>query len=280
MFSYRHIYHAGNFADVYKHVILVGLLKSLQKKDSALYFQDTHAGIGLYDLHSPQAAKNKEYKRGIQNVLDADNPPKMVQDYFDVINAANEGSKLDFYPGSPMVARRLLRPQDRMLLTELNEKDHDQLKRGFFRDSQVAVHLQDAWQGMKAFLPPKQKRGLVLIDPPYELKTEVKDLVEALQTAYRKWPNGIYAIWYPVFEDNFDRRIARKLEDTGIRKILNTQMLVRDAGDGRRMIGTGMLIVNPPWQLDEELKSVLKFLWQCLNEDEKGSYKVNWLVPE
>lgn len=280
MFSYRHIYHAGNFADVFKHVVLVSLLQSLQRKESGFCFHDTHAGIGLYNLRSNEALKNREFEQGVQKVLNATDPPALVHEYLQIIKAVNDDNALDYYPGSPMVARKLLRMQDQMLLTELNTTDYALLKNGFLKDTQVAVHLQDAWQGLRAFLPPKLKRGLVLIDPPYEIKSEIKDLTSSLQVAYKKWPTGMYAIWYPIFEDNFHKRLAHQLKETGIRKILDCQLIVRDASDGPRMIGSGMLIINPPWQLNEQLQKVLPWLWQQLNQRNKGSYQLEWLVPE
>ena len=280
MFSYRHIFHAGNYADVFKHVVVVSLIKALQRKDSGFCIHDTHAGIGLYNLQSQQAQKNREFNRGVQLLIQAASPPELIQKYLQIVRVVNGGETLAYYPGSPTLARKLMRPQDGMILTELNKLDYETLKQGFARDKQVAVHCQDAWQGLKAFVPPKQKRGLVLIDPPYELKSEVNDMISAFRLAYKKWSTGIYAIWYPIFEDNFDRRIARQLKESSIPKILDVNMRIRDAGDGRRMIGTGMFIINPPWQLDELLKSSIDFLWNALNEDGKGDYSVSWLVPE
>ena len=280
MFSYRHIYHAGNYADVFKHVVLLALIQALQRKDTGFCVQDTHAGIGLYDLHSQQARKNREFDMGVELIRQSTDQPDLIKDYLGIVQACNEGKALDYYPGSPMIARKLVRPQDQMVLTELNETDYALLKRGFRGDAQVAVHHQDAWTGLKAFLPPRLKRGLVLIDPPYELKSEVPDMVKALTAAHKKWPTGMYAIWYPIFEDNFDKRIARQLKESGIRKILDCHMTIRDASDGRRMIGTGMFIINPPWQLEEQLQPVLEYLWNTLSQAQIGSVGIDWIVPE
>lgn len=280
MFSYRHIYHAGNFADVFKHILLIGLFESLQRKETGLCFHDTHAGIGLYDLHSEQAQKNREFEEGAERLLDVPGLPSWAQVYVDIIRAVNSGEALDYYPGSPMVARRLLRPQDAMVLTELNKADHALLKQGFTGDKQVAVHLQDAWQGLKALLPPRLKRGLVLIDPPYELKTEIADMVNGLRTANARWSSGIYAIWYPIFEDEFAEKLHKKIIATGIRKILDCHLIVRQPKEGGRMIGTGMLIINPPWQFDEHVKEILPWLQGRLAQDGNASHRVEWLVGE
>lgn len=280
MFSYRHIYHAGNYADVVKHTILTGLIESLKRKDAGFCVYDTHAGIGLYDLDSELARKNKEYEQGFRRLPTGGLMPDWVRTYLDTIQEVNAEHKVECYPGSPTFARRQMRPQDRLILTEFNRVDNAVLKQCFFKDTQTAVHMQDAWQGMKAFIPPKLKRGLVLIDPPYELRNEVRDMVDALELAHKKWTGGMFAIWYPIFDDEFADKLRRKVVATGIRKVLDCQVVVRAPSENQRMIGTGMMIINPPWQFDEQLRPVAQYLWEKLSQDGVGNQSVSWLVPE
>ncbi|MBI5041637.1 MAG: 23S rRNA (adenine(2030)-N(6))-methyltransferase RlmJ, partial [Gammaproteobacteria bacterium] len=232
MLSYRHIYHAGNFADVFKHVVLVQLLRALARKDAPFCVLDTHAGIGRYDLGADEAQKNREFTNGVSRLLGCADMPEAVNDYLALVRAENaDADTLTYYPGSPCLIRALLRPQDRLVLSELHKADHAQLKQLFAGDTQVAVHLQDAYQGLKAFLPPKEKRGLVLIDPPYERKDEYERVVVGLQMAHARWPTGVYAIWYPIMSRSLAQRFHTLVEATGIRKILRAELCVEDDTD-------------------------------------------------
>lgn len=280
MFGYRHAFHAGNFADVVKHSLLVALLEALQRKDTPLCVLDTHAGLGRYDLASPEACKNREYAEGIGRVYAEGSAPPAAARYLELVRALNAGgSALRWYPGSPRIARALLRPQDRLVLTELNRADHAVLKREFAGDRQVAVHLQDAYQGLKAFLPPAERRGLVLIDPAYELKDEYERAAAGLAGAHRRWPTGVYALWYPLLTASLARGLHEGLRAGGIRKVLRAELWVRpEARD--RLSGSGMLIVNPPWRLEAELAELLPWLQARLCQLPPGEVRVDWLVPE
>lgn len=280
MLSYRHIYHAGNFADVFKHVVLVQLLRALRRKETPFCVLDTHAGIGRYDLNTDEAQKNREFANGVLRVLDCPERPDAVEDYVALVQAENpDAQTFTHYPGSPRFIRALLRPQDRLVLSELHKADHTQLKHLFAGDAQVAVHLQDAYQGLKAFLPPKEKRGLVLIDPPYERKDEYERVAEGLAQAYKRWPTGVYTIWYPVLSRSLVMRFHALITATGIRRILCAELCIEDDTDRARFSGSGMLIVNPPWGLKEEIAAVLPWMWECLSQA-GGGVRVHWLAPE
>src|SRR5512138_1370356 len=198
MFGYRHLFHAGNFADVTKHVILVALLEALQRKETPFAILDTHGGIGRYALDSAEAQKNREFADGIGRLWKRGDAPESVARYLALVKRFNGAGELHLYPGSPRIARDFLRAQDRLVVTELNPHDHATLKDEFAGDGQVSVHLQDAYQGLKAFLPPREKRGMVLIDPAFELRDEYERLVQGVTQAWKRWPTGIYAIWYPI----------------------------------------------------------------------------------
>ena len=281
MLSYRHIYHAGNFADVFKHVVLVQLLRALRRKETPFCVLDTHAGTGRYDLRSDEAQKNREFAGGVLRLFECGDRPDAIADYLELVSAENGGGdEILEYPGSPRLIRALLRPRDRLILSELHKADYAQLKQLFAGDAQVAVHLHDAYQSLKAFLPPREKRGLVLIDPPYERKDEYQRVVASLQTAYARWPTGIFAVWYPVMSRSLVRRFHDAVAATGVRRILRIELHREDEAVGIGFIGTGLLIVNPPWSLQQELELVVFWLWKCLSHDAGGTAVVDWLVPE
>ena len=281
MLSYRHIYHAGNFADVFKHVVLLQILRALRCKETPFFVLDTHAGIGRYELARAEAQKNREFDTGVMRLLDCENPPEAVADYLAQIRALNSvGHELTTYPGSPYLIRALLRSQDRLVLSELHPADVIELKRVFAGDKQVAVHQQDAYQGLKAYLPPAERRGLVLIDPPYERKDEYERVADSLEMAYQRWPTGTYAIWYPSLSRSLVTRFHQAIAATGIRKILCAELCIDADTDRTAFVGSGLLIVNPPWQLQEELSAQLPWLWRCLAPAGQGRQTVEWLVPE
>ncbi len=280
MFGYRHLYHAGNFADVTKHVILIALLESLWRKETPFAILDTHGGIGRYRLDSEQALKNREFDAGIGRLWSRTEMPAIIHRYLDTVRRYNSTHQLLVYPGSPRIAREWLRAQDRLLVTELNPYDHATLKAEFAGDQQVSVHLQDAYQGMKAFLPPKEKRGLVLIDPAYELQDEYERLVQSVTAAWLRWPTGIYAIWYPIQSQGLVTRLHDAMRNSGIRKVLCAELTKRPADQRSSLNGSGMLIINPPWQLETTLEPALAFLQQLLQERGNGSHRIEWLVGE
>lgn len=281
MLSYRHIYHAGNFADVVKHVVLVALLQAVTRKPSPCYFHDTHAGAGLYDLDSREAKLCHESDSGIGRVWQQPDPPAIVQSYLEVVREMNPGlSYPRFYPGSPAIARSLLRQHDRLLLTELHPRDHAQLVQQFRADKRIAIHKQDAYQGLGAFLPPAEKRGLVLIDPPYERKTEYEYVVNSLKASYVRWRQGIYALWYPIMSRSLQSRFIRACVDTGIRKQLHVEFRIGAYGQQHQFIGCGLVLVNPPWQLETTLETGLRWLCGPLQQEQSPAFSLNWLVGE
>ncbi len=280
MLSYRHAFHAGNFADVFKHLILSLLVQAQLRKDKPFCYLDTHAGAGRYDLSSAMAKKNREYAGGITRLWDIADAPEAVRVYLDAVRSLNESAELTAYPGSPRIVRHFLRPKDRMILCELHSREVQHLKEEFPRDRQVTVHPMDGYQALKALLPPSERRGLVLIDPAFELKDERSRLMEAFAAAYKRWPTGIYAIWYPVQDKPTVDWFHRQLVRTGIAKILAAELRIFDEDIPLRMNGTGMIVVNPPWHLDEQLETLGPWLWKVLSPENQGGFKLHWLAAE
>ncbi|MDX1252637.1 MAG: 23S rRNA (adenine(2030)-N(6))-methyltransferase RlmJ [Gammaproteobacteria bacterium] len=275
--NYRHSYHAGNFADVFKHVILTLLLQALRAKDKPFCYFDSHAGAGRYDLLGEAAQKTGEYREGIARFWEGPPAPPEMADYLAAVRAVNEGGGLRCYPGSPRIARHLLRAQDRMVLMELHPEEAHALRREFRGDPQVRVHHMDGFSALKAFLPPQERRGLVLIDPPFERADEFDHMAGALQAAHARWSTGIYAIWYPLKDPHEIRRFHRQLAASGLRKLLLAEISF-DAVPGQ-LYGCGMVILNPPWKLDEQLNRLLPALLARF-QFARGVAKVEWLAPE
>jgi 23S rRNA (adenine2030-N6)-methyltransferase len=283
MLSYRHGFHAGNFADVHKHIVLTLLLQALRRKDSPFCVIDTHAGAGRYDLDSAAAEKNREYTTGIGRVWQQSPVPETMDSYLQTIRAINGSDEVpvpQYYPGSPFFEQHLLRPQDRLVLCELHNSEYPLLKNYFRHDRRVSVQHQDGYDALKALLPPRERRGLVLIDPAYELKDEYTRCLTALMNACQRWPTGIFACWYPVQADNRCRTLLRGIEASGIRKVLLAEFNLAVRGYGKSMIGTGMMIINPPWQLEQQLAGIHDWLLPVLADPGAGSARVDWLVPE
>lgn len=279
--NYRHIFHAGNFADVFKHAVLTLLLKSLAAKDKPFVYLETHAGSGRYDLESEAARKTGEARGGIGRLWpQRENFPELA-DYFSAVQALNRGGSLRFYPGSPRLARALLRAQDRMALFELVPEECARLRDEFARETQVQIFCQDGYGGLKAQLPPHERRGLALIDPPYEAGGEFTQAFEGLRMAHERWATGIFALWYPVKERAPVARLHRALQESGIRKILCAELMLYPEDTAFRLNGSGMIVVNPPWKLDETLRDLLPRLFRALQGEERGGRAgVSWLVPE
>ncbi|TYA01959.1 23S rRNA (adenine(2030)-N(6))-methyltransferase RlmJ [Vibrio cholerae] len=279
MLSYRHSFHAGNHADVLKHIVQSLILNSLQQKEKPFVYHDTHSGVGRYDLTHEWSEKTGEYKQGIARVWQQDNIPAELDSYLDAIRQLNQGETLRYYPGSPRVARAHLREQDRMVLTELHPSDYPLLEQEFHRDRQVSIYKEDGFARLKASLPPQERRGLVLIDPPYELAKEYRDVVQAIAQSYKRWATGIYAIWYPVVNRCDIDDMLEGLQGLGIRKILQIELGVAPDTNERGMTASGMIVVNPPWTLESQMQTILPFLKQAI-APATGHYKVEWVVPE
>lgn len=279
MLSYRHSFHAGNHADVLKHIVQSLLLNSLQQKEKPFVYHDTHSGVGRYDLTHEWSEKTGEYKQGIARVWQQDHIPAELDSYLDAIRQLNQGETLRYYPGSPRVARAHLREQDRMVLTELHPSDYPLLEQEFHRDRQVSIYKEDGFARLKASLPPQERRGLVLIDPPYELAKEYRDVVRAIAQSYKRWATGIYAIWYPVVNRCDIDDMLEGLQGLEIRKILQIELGVAPDTNERGMTASGMIVINPPWTLESQMQTILPFLKQAI-APATGHYKVEWVVPE
>lgn len=281
--NYRHAYHAGNAADVFKHAVLAMLIGHLKAKPAPFRVLDTHAGIGRYDLRAEAALKTGEWLAGIGRLAAADGLPPEIAPYLDAVRALNpgppDGDGPRWYPGSPRLVRHLLRPDDRLSAVELHPEDARALKAEFAGDRQVAVHRMDGYLALKAHLPPPERRGLVLIDPPFEATDEFDRLAKGLALAQRRWPGGIKALWYPIKERAAVWRFQDAVERSGVPKVLVAEMTTRPEDTHTRLNGSGMLIANPPWRLDETLREVLPALHRALGTGEGGA-RVEWLVPE
>jgi 23S rRNA (adenine2030-N6)-methyltransferase len=280
MLSYRHAFHAGNFADVLKHAVLAALVEAIKKKDTPFCYVDTHAGAGRYDLHAGAARKTGEYREGIARVWTRTDAPAALNPYLDAVRALNADGELRYYPGSPRLVRRLLRAQDRMILMELHTSEHPLLQQEFAGDRQVAVHHLDGYQGLRAHLPPREKRGIVLVDPSYEVKTEFKQVVTALKNAYERWNTATLALWYPVLERSTVARLEQALHSSGMREILLAELCVADDDAPPGMHGCGMIVVRPPWKFDVQLRALLPWLWDALAPERRGGTRVEWIVGE
>ena len=279
MLSYRHGFHAGNFADVLKHSVLALIIDALKHKDKPFVYIDTHAGAGKYALNAEFAQKTAEYRQGIARIWDCAEAPVEIKEYLAAVRAENTPGQLLRYPGSPQVVRRLVRPQDRLQLSELHGSDFEILKQLYAGDKQVMVAKEDGLAMLTKKLPPIQKRGLILIDPSYELKADYNKVVTALQTAHRRFATGIYALWYPVIERELTEKLLSRIQETGIPKQLRVEHCVSPDGAVRGMTGSGMLLINPPWHLDERAEALLPWLNDKL-ADGQGHYRIEWQVPE
>lgn len=280
MLSYRHSFHAGNFADVFKHTLLLQLLLALKRKDKPFCVLDTHAGAGRYDLlYSKSAAKNREYEEGIGRLWNQPELGLELSEYRKQVQALNPNGELRYYPGSPLLTRGLLRPGDRLILTELHPSDYPLLKTVFSGDRQTAVHHADGYAALKAFLPPIERRGLVFIDPAFELRDEFERLIDAIQVIHRRWASGMIALWYPILDRAPSLRFHRALRESAIPAVLCAELGLQSYDTPFGLHGCGMIIINPPWQFDERLKRLLPELRQRLQSGENGQIQLDWLTP-
>lgn len=280
MLAYRHLFHAGNFADVLKHVALLQITHAFCRKNKPFLYLDTHAGTGRYDLSLAWAQKNAEFRDGITRIWGRVDAPAAIVPYLESVTAENPDRRLRFYPGSPRLVRRMMRPGDRAVLSELNKDDCAQLAGLFARDRQVHVQLMDGYQALKAFLPPPERRALVLIDSSFDRAGEYARITIALAEAYKRFATGVFAIWYPLMEPSAVRAFERQIAESGIRKILKLELSVYPESWQGGMRGSAMLIVNPPFELDTMLAPALAWLHGALSADGAGGHRVEWLVGE
>lgn len=283
MLSYRHAFHAGNHADVLKHAVLVALLRYLNEKPKPYAYVDTHAGAGGYALAHGYAAKNAEYAGGVERLLawaEANPLPPLLADYVDQVRAFNRGAALSHYPGSPGIARQLLRPHDRLWLFELHGSDARLLEKAFADDAaRCQIRRTDGFAGLKAVLPPSQRRGLTLIDPSYEDKRDYGRVVTALKEAQARFPTGCYAIWYPLLQRVEAHRLPGEVKRLGGQHWLHVSLRVNaPKADGFGMHGSGMLVLNPPWTLPQALHDSMPALVKALGVDDTAAYQLEFEI--
>lgn len=281
--NYRHAFHAGNFADVIKHIILTRIICYMQKKEKGFRILDTHAGTGLYDLTSDEAHRSPEWQDGIARVLDAKLSPavqELIAPYLEVVKKLNPTGELKAYPGSPLLSRHLMREQDRLTATELHPRDFPKLQRHFDGDFQVKAIELDGWQALVAHMPPKEKRGVILVDPPFEKPQEFTRLASGLFRAHKRFSSGTYALWYPIKDVGQVETFATQLYNTGIKKVLRIEFKTSKSTNPPTMHGTGMIVVNPPYTLPDELDTIFEQLLPILAPDGKGSFDIDWIYNE
>jgi 23S rRNA (adenine2030-N6)-methyltransferase len=284
--NYRHAFHAGGFADVVKHIVLVRILTWLQDKPGAFRVIDTHAGAGVYDLTGEEAQRTGEWLTGIARVMQArfsETVLPLVTPYLDIVRAFNPPAQLKAYPGSPLIARALLRPQDRLTACEVEPKARKHLIAALRRDTQARVVDLDGWTALPAFVPPKERRGLVLIDPPYEDKDEFSRLADGFTEAFSKWPTGSYLLWYPAKSRRATDTLARHVAEIAAGgatpgKCLRLEFSAAPQTADSALVSAGLLLVNPPWMLMGELKAILPELEKPLGQGGAGRFRLE--VPK
>ena len=279
--NYRHAYHAGNFADVLKHAVLALVIEHLKRKPAPFRVIDTHAGVGLYDLSGAEAAKTGEWRDGIGRLFGAalaKPVAELLAPYFSVVRQENPSGRLERYPGSPLIARRLLRRGDRLIANELHPEDGDSLRRLFAGDPQTKVLALDGWVALKALLPPKERRGVVLVDPPFEEPGESRRLVAALREAARRFATGTALMWYPIKDPRVVSTLQREVADLGLPKILGVELSIRAASGADVLSGAGLVILNPPFTLAEKLEVLVPFLAGTLGEASGAGARLEWLT--
>lgn len=278
--NYRHAYHAGNHADVLKHAALARLLEHLKKKAKPFCVVDAHAGTGLYDLGGIEAGKTGEWEGGIGKLAEAFAPEveALLKPYRDVVAALNPGGGVRLYPGSPELALRLMRESDRMIANELHPQDAVALERQYIRDPRVDVTSVDAETCLKAKLPPPERRGVILIDPPYEVKNEGEKAVRMMVHGLHRFAQGVFLLWYPLKADATAETILAKVQALGVPATLKVELRVRQSFQGGGLAGSGVILMNTPWRLDQDLKLIMPALAQRLGLGSWGQGSVEWLV--
>lgn len=267
--NYRHAYHAGNICDVVKHAVLTLLIEYMQQKDKGLGVLDTHAGCGLYDLSDERAQKTQEAEAGAHRVWnrfgsDAQNTPDVLAPYLTVLRQLNPDGSLRLYPGSPLLARQMLRPQDRLMACELHPEDVRELRRCMRDDKQAQTHHRDGYEALKALLPMPEKRGLVLIDPPFEAPDKFDALTQAAKHIHAHFPQAVAALWYPIKERPTIWKFHEGLTETGVPKMMVAEFIYHDEFRHDRLNGSGFVFLNPPWTLEKQLNELFPLLHDLL----------------
>jgi 23S rRNA (adenine2030-N6)-methyltransferase len=287
--NYRHAFHAGNFADVHKHAVLARILVHLKAKPAPFRVIDTHAGAGRHDLTGPEATRTGEWRDGIGRLLAAALAPSvrtLLAPYLDVVAALNPPAHLATYPGSPEIARSHLRPQDRLVACELEPSAAQALAHAFRADRRVKTVAIDGWTALTAYVPPKERRGVVLIDPAFEQPNELARMLDRFAAAHRKWPSGTYVLWYPIKgrgdpQGRAEREtLARRIRRLGIPRILRSELIVAQAQAVERLDGSGVIIANPPWTLESELATLVPALATVLARGDAPAARLDWIAAE
>lgn len=279
MLSYQHGYHAGNFADVLKHSVSIQILNYLTQKPKPLFYLDTHAGCGAFQLTGNQAQKNKEYETGIGQLWQTSTRQlPLISDYLQCIKAFYPTSTLSHYPGSPWFAQQILRQQDRLALYELHPKEYQLLKHNMGTDARIKTFQENGFQACLSQLPPREKRGYILMDPPYEVKQDYQTVVKAIKKAHRKFAQGTYALWYPVVDRFRIDQLEKAFIESGINNIQLFELGI-DKDSAKGMTASGMIIINPPWTLFKTMQADLPSLTQQLAPS-KGHYRIEQLIAE
>jgi 23S rRNA (adenine2030-N6)-methyltransferase len=269
MLSYRHGYHAGNEADVLKHFILTYVLDYIKKKDKSFIFIDSHAGAGEYLISNPFMQKNKEYLKGIKKILQLKNDNFFLKKYLDLIMSFNLNYDLKIYPGSCYLAAKNLRPNDNLYFFELHPTEFINLKKNFKNDYRVIVKNEDSYQKLSKLLPPKEKRAVILIDPSYELKDEYEQVFKMLSNCYKKFPLGVYIIWYPILKNNKAVSFTLNILKENYKNLSHIEMITDNSNNG--MQGSGLFILNSPWSIEKDIKKSLEIIFDCLKKNNSVS---------
>lgn len=283
MLSYRHAFHAGNFADVLKHSVLTLVLEYMTRKEKGFLYLDSHSGAGMYQLTDEYAQKTGEFKEGIAKLIESDeknaDTPEALTPYIDLIKQLNLGCDLNLYPGSPGVAKAFVRRQDSSHLFELHPTDHQHLVDFCQRWKKSFIKNSDGYQGVLSLLPPPTRRGVVLIDPPYELKEDYIKAVATIIKAYRKFATGTYILWYPVVTRSYIDKMQQQFEQSDVKNLLQIEFCLHADTEGYGMTGTGLFIVNPPWQLKNQMDKVLPYLQKKLG-NKATHYLLKQIIDE
>lgn len=281
MLSYRHAFHAGNHADVLKHFVLFEVLRYFNQKDKPYGYIDTHAGAGRYDLQTKAASQNREYAQGIGRLWEATGLPRPLAEFVDVLRGLNRGPELRVYPGSPLLAHALMRAGDRLQLFEMHPADLGALRARFkAAGRQVQVRGEDGFAGLLGVLPPLTRRAIVLIDPPYEVKTDYRRVEEVLKGALKRFAQGTYLVWYPLLRRPGAQVLRERLRRLGVGAWLQVELQVqRTPPGGAGMYGSGMFVINPPWNLPEHLAAVMPTLRDTLALDAGAAFTLDQHIP-
>jgi len=280
MLSYRHSFHAGNFADVLKHIILIKILEHLKKKDKPFCCIDTHAGPGEYALDEGYALKNREFENGIGKLWQRDDLPDSLANYVNFIKKFNNTDELIRYPGSPLIIKQFLRNNDRLFLYELHSTEIELLNLAVTRDGRVKVFHADGLKNVLGLLPPNEHRGMILIDPSYEIKSDYNLVIETLIQMHKRFATGTYALWYPVVERSRNKQLEKAIKNSGIKNVQLFELGIKTDTHEHGMTASGMIVVNPPWTLVADMQQILPWLADVLGIEGAGLYRIETLVRE